>query len=361
MATEQTSDRAGQPNPEDEANVSDYEEDDEPKKPKQEQEDVADPEIEKLVTHFLEESRDLQGDPYVTYVEQLEMRYDGMIDYIYQKWNELDKKPFWAEVSKAYKAYTALELQQLRYQQANVHDKIYDGVEKGGVRKWRDGSEKEVDDAMESSRANILTLLGDRSDKIKLLQLFESVKKGLPAYESPKKEKRGRAPKKAQPVKNQAYFESIHGDARIKAVVEDWRSIWKKELSGILEMFTSDMREVQMAEILQKNLFPQWLERYGKADILPSDILKDGKGNPYASNKKAISSKFKASKMKLPKFMVGGPTSPAQAIKIEFINALRNSDANYRKHRTHGSRRREVAKCSIKKKWYSINRGGIEN
>ena len=324
MATEQK-EPSGQPNPEDVPQLSDYEE--EPDQP-----DVIN--VDRLVSHWEDEARDLAGDPVITFTEQITSMYKHEIQFMYDHWDEqIGGSNFFSSANQMYKKFEELELEELRYNYASQKQQIFKGM-RGSDRHWISGSKEEVANAMQDSKARLVKLLGDHSEKIRLIKLFESVKAELPGIgfeqrESPKKQKA----KKTSVVKNQAYFESIDVSLRTKEVVADWRSIWKSELGGIMATFTSEMREVQMAEILETKLFPKWLERYGKADIVPSDLLKDGKGNPYDSDKKAIRSKFKASKMKLPAFMVGGPTSPAQAIKIEFVKALRNSDASYQKHR----------------------------
>ena len=85
MATEQTS---GQPNPEDEPDMSDYEEEDDDdlldegksdEGDKGEDKGEYDHDIEQLVDRFIQESEDLTGDDYVIYVEQLE-RKNGELD-----------------------------------------------------------------------------------------------------------------------------------------------------------------------------------------------------------------------------------------------------------------------------------------
>ena len=334
MATKQPT---GQPNPEDDPALSDYgeEDTDKPDKPDEDKPYVG-VNVEKLVQHWEEEARDLTGDFTLNFADQITHKYRAAVDWISENWKAVSGSNFSESANAMYSEFGYIEFQEMRYNMARK-GQVYQSQNSEGVRSWRYGTARELVDAKEKSKAMLLKRLGDRSNKMKIVQNFEAVLHELPDIgfkkEKPHQRPKARRVKKVQPVKNVAYFEGLDDVERVKAVVEDWRSIWKKELSKIMKTFTSDMREVQMSKIIETKLFPKWLERYGSAAIVPSDLLKDGKGKPYTSDTKAIRSKFKASKMELPAFMVGGKRSPAQAIKLEFVKALRNTDAGYQKHR----------------------------
>ena len=185
MATEQTS---GQPNPEDPADMSDYEEDeaadllDEGKSDegdKGEDKGEYDHDIEQLVERFIQESEDLTGDDYEIYVEQLESRYEGMIDWMHDNWQRLEAhgKSFFTLAENTYWEYSTLELEQEKYRHAEQNGNIYDGLASthGHFRRWVKGTQLEATDAMERSRGRLLKLLGDKRMKMRLVSNLESL------------------------------------------------------------------------------------------------------------------------------------------------------------------------------------------